>query len=654
MKNSIARKVTRQVALFLILALAVMLIVSFVLLRYFVSVKNKKFSQAVVTMYCDLLLYESDRRDIPLNGQNADIVNWAGDYFCKWYGIDCAFLGVPDEKANTIKYVGVSANKKNFDNSLKNHLENTIFDFDMPKSVRDVWNGKEVFAYAPVETIFGKEFCAFVRLEDSEGNKYLAGIDISYSDTYKQIATYFSLLAGIILLVVLCVYVGVYLTVKKKVSKPAEILSRGMNEFVAGGEVKHIYFPKKQYYEYTMIANAFNRMSENINEYIKNIDTLSREKERHSAELTIASGIQQGFLPDDHKIEKKYEIRGVMTPAKDIGGDLYDYVKIDDNHILIAVADVSGKGITASIFMAFMLTLIRQFAKLNLSPDKILEQTNETIYENNSSLLFATAFIGIFDCEKNIFTYSNAGHNHPFIVGKTVTELNKATGTLLGLFKDEKYETATVNLNAGDTVFLYTDGVTEAINGENEFFGEKRLISVLKDFKASKSENLISFVNGSVKDFVKDAEQYDDITMLTLTAKSTTRLELDFKIEEFIKIKELILNLPLSRDKQLNLCLAAEECFVNICSYAFEGTSPDGEKIEFTLSVSDRINLIFKDSGMEFNPIEEVKVPEDYDLDTKIGGLGKLIAVSCVDDIKYEYKEGKNILTLTKFFEEDI
>ncbi len=652
MKRSVAIKVTHHTSFVLLVALAILFVVSFLYVMQSTISKNRRYAQAVATIYSDIVAYESGKDGVPVDVEHPQNAIFYGDYACRWYGIDYAYIYVPDIEKNTVTYICFSAkddNPKKPNDYLTGYtLKRTISDEELA-----IINGKKVFGNISQKNQFGHQMTTFIRTEDTFGNVSIAGVSIDYSNMFKQIARVFSIIALIIVVVIIGVNYGVYLIVKKRVSKPAQIISKSMNDFITDGKRTDKKLEIGTDDEFAMISTAFNSMTDDIDNYIKNINSLTRQQEHQNAELQIAAGIQKGFLPKEHIIAPNYELRAVMTPAKNVGGDLYDYVPLDDHRVLAVIADVSGKGVSAAMFMAVTLMLIRQFAKLDLSPCEILCRTNNTLAENNSALLFATALVGIYDSNTKEFTYSNAGHNLPYVVSDSIRTLKATCGTPLGLFENEEYTEQTEQLKTGDTLFLYTDGVNEAINQNNEFYGEERLESQLVNFRTSHAENLVSYVNNALCEYVGKAEQYDDITMLTLTVKDTTELLLDLDINELSRIKQAILTVPLPRTQQLNLCLAAEECFVNICSYAFPDGVPQGEKVRFTFAVSDRVMIRFRDGGIEFNPLENICVPEDYDLDTKIGGLGKFIAVSNVDDIKYSYENGKNILTLTKYFEEE-
>ena len=645
MKNSIARKVTKRVSFILAVALTILFIGSFFLVSYIIYTRNQKLSRTIVSLYSDLIVYESEKANTPIDSAHTKFAYFYGDYICKWYGIDYVYIAVPNENNNTLNYITFSS-KKN-----KNLIQSHTVDYVLSKEEKNVLNGKEVYAEIKQKNDLGYQYITMMKIKDSFGNEMLAGVSTDYKTIKNQVLSIFCLAAIIIVLVILSVDISVYMIIKKLVSKPAQLISKRMNEFIINGKHSEEKLNIKGYNEYSMIANAFNSMTDDIGKYIKNINSLTREQERQNTELYIASQIQKGFLPKELMNTNQYAISAMMYPAKNVGGDLYDYVKLDDNRVLTVIADVSGKGISAAIFMAVTLMLIRQFAKMNLSPEEILFKTNDILSENNSSLIFATAFIGIYDSKKHILNYSNAGHNLPYIIGKETRILNGASGAPLGLYPDEKYSSNTASLSIGDTLFLYTDGVNESVNKNKEFYSLERLEQSFETFKASNKDNLISFVNDNITKFSEDAEQYDDITMLTLKVKETKELMLEADVNELTKIKELILSLSLERTVKLNLCLVSEECFVNICSYAFENRSK--EKVYFSISISDRAEICFIDSGIPFNPFENIINADEYDIDTKTGGLGDFIVASNMDDIEYKYENSKNIIKLTKYFKEE-
>ncbi len=652
-KSSVAKGVTRRVSAILIIALAVLFVASYQMVQNTIYKKTKSYSKSVVKAYADLLIEESEKQSLPLDESFSPTIIEIGDKMCRWYDIDFAYLFIPNIKTGKIKYISVSQNKRFNKSNPTDRYVGKVSDYSLTDEEIEVWKGKRTISNSVTQSKSGHEISTMIRIKDKYGNWVMAGVDQSYEGVNAEIRKLFSILAIVIILVTLGVYFLVFIVIKRKVSKPAEIISNSMNGFVSDRNNFSQLLSEDGSNEYSMIASAFNRMTKDINEYINHINSLTAERERQKTELDIAAKIQKGFLPKEHLNSDYYELRTTMLPAKDVGGDFYYYMPLEDEKVLIIIADVSGKGISAALFMAVTLTLSVQFAKMNLSPSEILEKTNDTLAQNNSEMLFATEFVGIYDTKKAEFTYSNAGHNPPYIILKSdIKTLDGARGTLLGLYEGEEYTNETVKLNVGDTVFLYTDGVTETTDKYSNFFGEERLENELKCFRSSNAYNPISFIGEKLSVFSGGTEQHDDITMLTLNVKKTFKLSLDVNPDEFSKIKELILSLPIERTEQLKLCLCAEELFINICSYAFPDKIPENEKIEFSLMLSDRIKMRFEDGGIPFNPLESDIDIENYDFETQIGGFGNYIAFSNTDDAVYQYKNGKNILTLIKFYKE--
>lgn len=654
MKHSVARKVTRRVSLLLLAAAALLFVSAYHTVHHIVTKESRRYATALLGVYVDLLADESAQKKVPIDLTHTDDIIRYGEYICDWYNVDYAYVYIPDPETGNITYLAACYQDALAQKELEGNLIGHTVEGVLTPEELAVWNGEEFCTQYTIDNEYGHEVSTVMRVEDAFGNQYLAGIDTAYSSLRNKIISSFVLLALFIIAVVISVYIAVYRIIRKKVSQPAQLVSRHMQDFITDGNRSNERLAvADDGTEFSMIAAAFNSMTDDIDNYVENINALTRDQAHQQAELDIAYRIQQGFLPPTLLTAPHYEIHGIMTPAHEVGGDLYDYVALDDSRILVVIADVSGKGMSAAMFMSVTLTLIRQFAKMGLAPNEILQRTNDSLSENNAAMLFVTAFVGIYNSQTGTLTYSNAGHNQPYIIGNRLRKLEGGAGTLLGLFEGETYPQDTIPLDAGETLFLYTDGVSEAINTERQFFGTERLVETLRLFRASHAEDALTYISNAVSAFSGDAEQHDDITMLTMTAKQTTELSLAVDIREMEKIKAVILSLRLPHSLQLNLCLSAEECFVNICSYAFEGRDASNERILFNLSVSDRVRMRFEDGGIPYDPLEQVILPEDYDMETQIGGLGKLISFTTADDIHYEYQDGKNILMLTKYFEEE-
>jgi len=237
-----------------------------------------------------------------------------------------------------------------------------------------------------------------------------------------------------------------------------------------------------------------------------------------SDELNIANRIQSTILPVTFPEHKNYDLFATMTPAKDVGGDFYDFFMIDNERIGFVIGDVSGKGVPAALFMAVSRTFLKATALTGFSPRDCLERANRSLAKESVPEMFVTLFYGILDLATGEVRYSNGGHNDPYILrnnGK-VEQLEQAGGIMLGFLDDQRYKENEIMLNSGDAIILYTDGVTEAFNKEEEEFDDKRLIKGLEKQKGKSSQKIIEGIVKDVEAFIDDAEQSDDLTMLVM------------------------------------------------------------------------------------------------------------------------------------------
>ena len=395
-------------------------------------------------------------------------------------------------------------------------------------------------------------------------------------------------------------------------------------------------------------------MAEEIDTYIKDIDLLTREKHTQDAELEIARNIQMGLLKPSDYCDDNVKVNAYMMAAKNVGGDYYDYQLLDNGMLYFAIADVSGKGISAALFMARAITLLHQYALLGYSPAKMLSSYNDTLAEQNPNGLFITTFAALYNPVTNELTYSNAGHNIPYVISDTLIPLDGAQSMAAGIFKGEDYSEQTLKLKPNDVVFLYTDGVNEAENKRGEFFGTEALENELRRCigKTSKS-NTSNLVLNAVEAFTEDAEQNDDITVLTVFIESKPAIrsiKLTAVTENLPQIDKLINDDTLIPDSvKPELLVIAEEIFVNICSYAYTDRKGEAE-IELKI-FPDKVELTFYDGGSPFDPTKDTIDIETYDHDNSIGGLGRFLAFELADDYSYTYSNGMNTLRIEKSFE---
>lgn len=272
------------------------------------------------------------------------------------------------------------------------------------------------------------------------------------------------------------------------------------------------------------LSEAIKTMEMEINDYIDHLTEVTAEKERMGAELNIATQIQASMLPcifPAFPDRNEFDIYASMDPAKEVGGDFYDFFLIDEDHIALVMADVSGKGVPAALFMVIAKTLLKNTAQSGISPKEVLSQVNTQLCENNEAEMFVTVWLGVMQISTGHMVCANAGHEYPAIrrVGGQYELLHDKHGFVLAGMEGSRYREYEITLEKGDSLFVYTDGVPEATNAENELFGTDRMLEALNQNPDAASEEVIREVQKAIEVFMKQAPQFDDITMLSMIYK---------------------------------------------------------------------------------------------------------------------------------------
>lgn len=273
--------------------------------------------------------------------------------------------------------------------------------------------------------------------------------------------------------------------------------------------------------EIEVLARAFANMSEKMRGYVREIVDITSEKQRLDTELSVAADIQLNMLPSEFPAfpeRSEFDLYAVMDPAKEVGGDFYDFFLVDDDHLGMVMADVSGKGIPAALFMMASKIILQSCAMLGKSPAEILTMTNQAICSNNQEEMFVTVWVGILELSTGKLTAANAGHEYPVLMapGGSYEIYKDKHGLVIGGMDGVRYKQYEILLEPGSRLFLYTDGVPEATKAGNELFGIERMIAALNTAKDSEPQAVLKTVRRAVDDFVQDAEQFDDITMLCM------------------------------------------------------------------------------------------------------------------------------------------
>jgi len=271
-------------------------------------------------------------------------------------------------------------------------------------------------------------------------------------------------------------------------------------------------------------------MQDDLKLYTENLRTVTAEKERIGAELHVATQIQADMLPrifPPFPQKKEIALFASMTPAKEVGGDFYDFFLIDEDHLALVIADVSGKGVPAALFMVISKTLIKNRTMQGGTPAQILHDVNNQLCEGNEADMFVTCWLGIFEFSTGLLTAASAGHEFPAVCGpdRTFTLFKDKHGFVLAGMEGARYRDYQIQLEQGGSLFVYTDGVPEATNANNEMFGAERMLASLNRSANNNPEVFIKEVGAAVAAFTGEAPQFDDVTMVGMTWRGPGRAE---------------------------------------------------------------------------------------------------------------------------------
>ena len=422
--------------------------------------------------------------------------------------------------------------------------------------------------------------------------------------------------------------------------------------------------------ELKQLRDSFEYMQHSLKQHISDLQATTASKERLQSELKIAHDIQMGMIPTSFPQRQDLDLFASMTPAKEVGGDLYDFI-IEGDELFFIIGDVAGKGVPASLYMAVTRTLFRNLAGNYQSAANIVREMNHAIASTNDSYVFVTVFVGVLDMKTHYLTYCNAAHNAPVMI---TTEgecslLEVETNLPIGVEDRYNYDEQQVDFPPGSALLLYTDGLTEAMyfsnDGSRKLFGEQRVLhDVEKNSKASAIE-VIDFLKHHVSVFADGTEQSDDLTMLFLrhgTAQEpgvdpSRRLIMKNEMSEVGRLRAFFFSVcrehGIDDETAKTLNLALEEWVANVINYAY----PKGMRghVEVTVDVSDDVlTFVIKDHGAAFDPTQHEEVDIDAELDERaIGGLGIHLIRTIMDTVEYQRtSDGYNRLVLTKRIEE--
>ncbi|MDR2660203.1 MAG: SpoIIE family protein phosphatase [Spirochaetaceae bacterium] len=459
-------------------------------------------------------------------------------------------------------------------------------------------------------------------------------------------------------------------------------------EIISGGDLNHTLSIDSDD-EIGRLANTFNTM-------IHSIQNITSEKERMNSEINLAAEIQNNLLPQispKFSRNKHFELFAKMVPAKQVGGDFYDfyYLNEDQTKLAFLIADVSGKGVPAALFTVMAKGLFKLNLMNGCDPATVLSIVNKILCDDNPNSMFVTAFVCVINLKTGRLTYANGGHTPPLISlsGRPYKFMNLKPNILVGIYNKANYTLCGINLQAGDKIYLYTDGVNETFDKDMNEFGNERFLEKANIYRYLPPEEFDRAIRHELEVFMNGAEQSDDITTLALTylgnredvPSNNSIFELktpdtvedsSFAADEIMLYEfETSISVPASVDSldilsnwmenilQSYSCsdliynqimMASEEIFVNIAMYAYPKTG--GDVIVRVVKKGNSLILEYEDEGVPFNPLEvpppDTSIPPE---DRHIGGLGIYLTRKIMDDVKYRNINGKNKLTLYKFID---
>ena len=384
-------------------------------------------------------------------------------------------------------------------------------------------------AYSPMPSV-GWSFATLTREEEilssaEKSRGYFAAQIETFHERLQGEYRFMALVAAVLLFVLFGVLIYASDKLSRRFVKPILTLSDSVRE-IAGGNLDKKITDVHTGDEIEHLAICFNAMTDELKNYMSNLTKVTAEKERIATELNVARDIQRGMLPNEfppYPDKTEFDIYATMDAAKEVGGDFYDFYLLDENHLVVTIADVSGKGIPASLFMVISKTVLKNFALSMNNPEDfaaVMENANNQLCQGNEEMMFVTVFLGMLDLKTGKFVYVNGGHNPPVIYHAKENRaefLAVKKNFVLGGMEDMTFKQQEIQLEHGDLIFMYTDGINEAMNVDKEEYSSERLLNFMNktDCKA-KLTDLLAAVRADVADHVKDAEQSDDMTMVAL------------------------------------------------------------------------------------------------------------------------------------------
>ncbi len=581
-----------------------------------------------------------------------DVKELQEDFYliCQVLSIKYLYLYDIDKDGNVTYYICGAGDIKDHLEMIEENYYGKVRHRDLVGSEKKILEGTQDILYEFVDNDYGNVCMYLVPLTKTATDERVAilGVDLEMdwvlSESHKS--RQIMLIAGFATFII-AIFVSLAL-VERSVLSPITNLSKRMEGFVKDRNRTPAKRDTVFSNEITDMEESFDKMAEEIHVYVEDIEKMSLERAHARTQLDVAKRIQCGMVPSERSMAGDgYEIFGSENPAREVGGDFYDFFELDDNRICMVVGDISGKGVSAALFMVMVKTVIRETIKMGKPLAETMTFVNEEICSSNPEFMFATVFAAIIDRTTGEMQYVNAGHEPPLYLGKEIRFLEVQSGTALGLYDDAEMAYGEMQLSDGEGLLIYTDGVTDSLNAENVRYGKERLLSFAKE-NYSKADNiceadvLVKNLVKSVNEYAEGQNQFDDITCVTVLYRNN---EMDQKsmspnLKSYANIKRTIINALGTSDQAKNVILACEEIFTNVINYS------GADIIRYSCEQKEGIySVTFKDNGIPFDPASAQIKEKDFDeLDS--GGMGILLARKISKEMIYNRINDFNCLTL--------
>ena len=498
----------------------------------------------------------------------------------------------------------------------------------------------------PYERIYGEIYGkpSFLMYTETEGYYIIAVMSEAEAFFSRNASVYMQ--AFMEMLVFAALFANIFVLIKNLVVRNIRKINESLAQITDGN--LNVVVDVRDNEEFASLSDDINSTVATLKNYIDEASA------RFDKDLEIAKKIQHSALPSvfpPYPNRKDFSIFASMDAAKEVGGDFYDFYLLDENHLAFLVADVSGKGIPGAMFMMTSKTLIKSYAESGLAVNDIFTQVNAQLCENNEADMFVTAWMGILNLESGLVRYANAGHNPPLVRHKdgSYEYLKGRANFVLAGMEGLRYKEQQLQLQPGDEIYLYTDGVTEAHDSNKQLFGEERLRASLNETAGMTTDEICKKVKKDVDVFQGEAEQFDDITMLCIhwNEVENKMLSINPTMESVplvaAFVEEHLEKFEVPAKLSAKLMVAVDEIYSNIVRYS--GAS----EAQIRLVKEEKlVQLIFRDNGEPYNPLNE-KAPDVTASaeDRAIGGLGIFMVRKMMDNVEYEYTNDRNKLTLT-------